>query len=168
MEHQKAASIFILNPKNKDFKTTRKLFDDRMRPLLLMAICWILVSGFMILMAISDPSNPRLRQGFYVGLLPLIGGVLMVILYIQKKLEIRLLSSHGNIVLGRIAKSRVRNAKLGGFFTHIDYYFTLPTGKLITGKQYQSRRDIRSVDKLPPPETPIAVVYVNDKVYRAL
>ncbi|MEO8613159.1 MAG: hypothetical protein ABI690_35030 [Chloroflexota bacterium] len=168
METGKAGSIFILNPKNRDFKTTRILFDDRLPPLLLMAICWIFVSGFMILMAISDPANSRLRQGFYVGPLPLLGGILMLILYFQKKREIRLLSQNGNVVLGRIAKSRIGNGKMAGFFTHIEYYVTLPSGKVITGKQYQSRSDIKADADLPPPGTPIAVIYANDKVYRIL
>lgn len=168
MEHQKAASIFILNPKNKDFTTTRKLFDDTVSQHLLGAIWFSVIGTGGITQAISEPTNPRMQAGACVGPIMLLGGILMLILYFQKKREIRLLSLNGNVVLGRIAKSRVRKAKIGGFFTHIDYYFTLPTGKVIAGEQDQARNDIKTDADLPPPGTPIAVVYANDKVYRVL
>lgn len=64
-------------------------------------------------------------------------------------------------------KKTVSSEGPSGYFVTVKYKFLSPGGKTIENKLYRLRNDLVAVE-LPPPGTPLAVLYLSDRTYRLL
>lgn len=77
----------------------------------------------------------------------------------------RRLASEGQILQGELVKMTGRGGR-GVIYLNINYAFKTPTGAQISGKQSETHRGRQYM--VPPPGTPLAVLYVDEKLHKVL
>jgi hypothetical protein len=127
----------------------------------------------------DDPTASRLtgpdtdtssRDGLlFFGLLwtGLTGVVLFFML--RSVMQDRWLAQHGEIIEGQLVNcsGRMTGGKGSYYKLSVDYQFCTPDGRIMFGKQNASRNDLRRT-VLPATNTPVAVLYVDEKHYKLL
>jgi hypothetical protein len=124
----------------------------------------------------SDPSIATIQPGRIGGLLALTGFCLVwdglvfsfSWLLVREILKRRKLARRGQRITGEIVRSSSDRDSDGDFTLEVRFGFHSPhTGAWIEGKDSQTRKDLEG-KPLPPPGTPIHVLYLNDKTYLML
>jgi hypothetical protein len=77
------------------------------------------------------------------------------------------LANEGQLLRGQVVSAVGRRGSKNTYNVTLKYDFTTPNGKQITKQQVQNRPDLRN-GPLPSPGTPVAVLYVNDKLQRLM
>jgi hypothetical protein len=90
----------------------------------------------------------------------------MLYVLIRQQRRNRRLIEEGQIVTGKISEITGQSVK-GGYQVTVRYDFLSPYGNELSRKESLVRNDLRKVP-LPAVGTPIAVVYVDDKLFRIL
>lgn len=86
--------------------------------------------------------------------------------YLRQRSRNGRLIRDGQMVVGKIVEAKAAKVKSGNQLT-IRYTFMSPEGGELGRKEILVRNDLRDAP-LPQPGTPVAIVYVNDKLYRVL
>ncbi len=122
----------------------------------------------------NDPSTSRLMtdtqdNGTFLavmGGLILAGALVGLYYFLRQRSRNRRLQQDGQLVIGKIVEAKAVRVKAGNQLT-IQYTFMSPEGGELGRKESLVRNDLRNMP-LPSIGTPVAVVYVNDKLYRLL
>jgi len=124
----------------------------------------------------ADPSIATMAPGRVGGLLAITGfcvlwdGTVFVIsaLVLREVLERRKLARHGQRLVGEILRSSGHRDSDGDFMLSLGYGFRSPlTGTRMEGTNSQVRKDLED-GPLPPPGTPVHVLYLDDDVHMVL
>jgi len=98
-------------------------------------------------------------------------GITGVVLFfmVRAVVQDRWLAQHGEIIEGQLVNcsGRMTGGKGSYYKLSVDYQFCAPDGRIMFGKQNASRNDLRRT-VLPATNTPVAVLYVDDKHYKML
>jgi hypothetical protein len=81
--------------------------------------------------------------------------------------DLRLLSRSGCLLQGRLLSCRGQRGSKGTYTVTVRYRFETPDGRTLDREASQVRNDMKQV-MLPPPGTPVLVVYVSDKLHQVL
>jgi hypothetical protein len=75
--------------------------------------------------------------------------------------------SAGQLLTGQIINATAKPGNKGAYNLTVDYSFTNPYGQQFTKKQMYNRTDLKK-SPLPEAGTPVAVLYVDDKLFRLM
>lgn len=93
-------------------------------------------------------------------------GVLDMLLYLPDFIDY-LLVNHGQLLKGEVTKISGRLEMPGWFDLYLECQFTTPRGKVAKGHAMANRLDLQD-KQLPPIGTSVAVLYVNNFLYRVM
>jgi hypothetical protein len=165
---------FLVDPFSADFLTGKKPYLNTRASTLTRPsatyVGWISGGGviamalILVYFAFQAEGLARLTV-FASGL-----GVAFIAVFIWLHTLIKLQYEHqGQILVARLINISGQwvGGKYWGYYITLTYQFTSPTGAIIQNRLRRVRNDLRE-EPLPPPATPLAVLYLNDKLYRLL
>lgn len=115
--------------------------------------------------AIVEDTN--FRDGISVGALMWLPVTLFMGYQVKRcRREIRL-SRRGRLLEGRVVECTATPAGEDGYKLELRYRFTAPGGRIIRDREIGYREELRD-DSLPVPDTPVAILYLDEKNYKVL
>lgn len=120
----------------------------------------------------SNPQQVRFSRndpGINIGvvLLPSVFIVVMLAGPLYREWQSRRYSQRGQLIDGRLIEANGKRAGRSGYKVTYEYRFRSPLGVELTGKRGVIRNDMRK-QPMPAPESPVKVLYIDDKKHRML
>ncbi len=117
----------------------------------------------------KDTDDSARNSMLFFGAIWLTMTIVLLVVTVRPILQDRWLAQRGEIIEGQLVKcsGRMTGGKGSYYKLTADYQFCTPDGRTVFGKQNASRNDLRR-STLPAPNTPVAVLYVDDQHHKLL
>jgi hypothetical protein len=115
----------------------------------------------------DDLDNTILAENDVMALVAIIVGGIFIVALLWIDHRNRVLSHRGQLLPGEIINATGRRGSKGAYTVTLHYRFRTPSGEISEKKSTANRPDLRKMP-LPPPGTPVLVLYVHDKSLRLM
>lgn len=115
----------------------------------------------------DNVDNTILAENDVMALVAIIVGGIFIAALLWTDRRNRALSHRGQLLPGEIISATGRRGSKGAFNVTLHYRFRTPSGEISEKKSTANRPDLRKMP-LPPPGTPVLVLYVHDRFLRLM